>query len=57
MVAYVRVCHASGPGSRPVAGKARGDLFLALQYEGPCISHGSHDHVNGGAVSLTLRGT
>ena len=43
-------------GSRPVAGEACGALFLALQRWILCICRGSHDHVNGGAVSLTLSG-
>ena len=37
-------------------GEACEDLFLALQHWRLCISHGSHDHANGGAVSLTLSG-
>ena len=43
-------------GLRPVAGEACGDFFLVLQQCRLRISSGSHDHVNGGAVSLTLSG-
>ena len=38
-------------------GEACGDLFLALQQWRLSISPGLHDHVNGGAISLTLSGT
>ena len=48
--------HASGLDSRPIAGEACRDLFLTLQLWRLCISHGSHDHVNGGAISLALSG-
>ena len=39
------------------AGEACGDLLLAVQHWRLCISRGSYDRVNGGAVSLTLSGT
>ena len=53
----LRACHVAVPGSIPSrAGEAYGDLFLALQYR-DCISRGSHDHVNGGVVSLIVSGT
>ena len=51
-------CHAVAPGSIPVMrGEACGDLFLELQHWRLHVSRGSHDHVNGGVVSLTLSGT
>ena len=39
------------------SGKIYADSFLALQRWRLCISRGSHDHVSGGAVSLTWSGT
>ena len=38
------------------AAEAFGDVLLALQHWRLCISRGSHDHVNGGAVLLILSG-
>ena len=54
----VRACHAAARvQSQSCAGEACGDLLLALQQWRLRISRGSHGHVNGGAVSLTLSGT
>ena len=52
----VRACHTGGPGFEARCGEACGDFFLAFQHWWLCISRGSHEHVNGGAVLLTLRG-
>ena len=38
-------------------GEACGDLVLPLQHWRLCISHSSHDHINGSAISLTLNRT
>ena len=50
-------CQTSGLGSVHVAGQACGDLFLSLQHRRLCMSGDSHDHVNGGTISLALSGT
>ena len=50
-----RACHVGARVQVPLRGDLWG-LFLALQHFRLCISRGSQDHVNGGAVSQTLNG-
>ena len=42
-------------GFSPVVGQACGDCFSRLNNR-DCISRGSHDHLNGGAISPSLSG-